>query len=150
MQTVGLVSGAKDSFEVSQRFLMMSDDLLNYSTSTIINSMEVALWLQSAADKKPSLWLWTYKPFSRNDTSTRIILIVALWLLWTYKPLVQVSVKVTCQSTTATYRIHGTTSMLLVMVEVSVKTGLSVYDSDRHRTTSMLRIMVEVSLKMAC
>ena len=52
--------------------------------------------------------------------------------------LVEVSVKVTCQSTTVTACSHRTTSMLLIMVEVSVKTGLSVYDSHSLQSQNYL------------
>ena len=85
--------------------------------------MEVALWLQSVAVVE--------RQATFTGTSTRIgSMEVALWLQWTDKPLsrilplililVEVSVKVTCQSTTATNSSHRATSMLLISVKVSM------------------------------
>ena len=66
--------------------------------------------------------------------------------------LVEVYVKVACQSITATDCRHRAITMLIILVEVSVKvTCPSTTTTDcSHRAITMLLILVEVSVKVAC
>ena len=66
--------------------------------------------------------------------------------------LVEVSVKVARQSTTATDCSHRATSMLHILVEVSIEVARrSTTAKDcSHRATSMLLILVEAIVKVAC
>ena len=66
--------------------------------------------------------------------------------------LVQVSVKVACRSTTATDCSHRAITMLLILAEVSVKVVCwSTITTDcKHSAIIMLLILVEVSVKVAC